>query len=56
MYRGFQANCLFFCAILTKPKSPRESIEKGSNLQFHENPSNGSHVVPRAKTKVLKDW
>jgi len=32
----------------------RQIFEKSSDTKFHENPSNGSRVVPRGRTDITK--
>ena len=36
----------YFCQILIKREFSGQSVEKYSNITFHENPSSGSRVVP----------
>jgi hypothetical protein len=39
-----------FCQILMKPEFSPQIFEESSDIKFHENPSSGSHVVPRGLT------
>jgi len=40
----------YSCQILVKLELSIQSLEKYSNMKFHENPSNGSPVVPCGQT------
>ena len=46
MYIGLHENCSLFCHILMKLEISQHIIEKYSNINFHENLSIGSQVVP----------
>ena len=41
---------LYACLILMKRDFARQFFEKYSNIQFNENPSSGSRVVPCGRT------
>ena len=43
-------NACFFCPILTKLEFSQRSLVKLPNIKFHENPINGSQVVPCGRT------
>jgi len=38
-----------------KIQIPRKTLEKYSNIKFHENPSSRSRVLPRGRTAVQAD-
>ena len=43
-----------FLSNLNKLEFSRQIFEKPSNIKFHENPSNGSRVVPRGQTDMTR--
>ena len=44
------SGCFYSSQILIKLKNSTHIFEKSSNITFHENPSNGSGVVPCGRT------
>jgi hypothetical protein len=43
-----------FLSNLNKLEFSRQIFKKPSNIKFHENPSNGSRVVPRGQTDMTR--
>jgi len=51
MYIGLHVKYFFFSLpILMKLEFSGQVFEESSNIKFHENPSNGSRVVPCGRT------
>jgi len=50
----FMLSTLYFCPILMKLELSEQIFEKSSNINFHENPSSGSRVVPYGPTDMTK--
>jgi hypothetical protein len=46
MYIGIDVKCPLFLSDFNETWISRQMFEKASNIKFHENPSNGSRVVP----------
>jgi hypothetical protein len=46
----FMWSTLYHCQILMELEFPRQNFEKYSNINFHENESRGSRVVPCGRT------
>jgi hypothetical protein len=44
----------YSCDILMKVKFSQQFFKKSSNIQFHENPSSGSTIVPCGWTDMMK--
>jgi len=54
MYTGLHVKQPLFLPILIKLKLSRQTFEKYSNIEFHENPSRGSRDVPCGRTDMTK--
>jgi hypothetical protein len=55
MYIGVHVKYRYSCQILKKFEFFRQSFEEYSNMNFHENPSSGSRVVPCGQTDRQTD-
>jgi hypothetical protein len=55
MYIGLHVKNSYSSKILIKIDFSRQIFEKYSNIEFHENPSNGIQVVPCGRTDRRHD-
>jgi len=55
MYIGLRVNILYSRYILMKLEFSRQIFEKFSNINFNNNPSSGSPVVPCGQTDGRRD-
>jgi len=55
MYIGLHVKYALFLSFLMKLEFSQQIFEKYSNITFHENPSNGSSVVPCGQTDGRTD-
>jgi len=46
------SSALYSCPVLMKLEFYRHFFEKYSNIEFHENPSSGSQIVPCGQADV----
>jgi len=54
-YIGCHVKYPYFCPVLIKIKFFGQIFDKYSNIEFHENPSGGSRVVPYGQTDGRTD-
>jgi hypothetical protein len=51
----FMDNIRYCCEILMELEFSQRTLEKYSNMKFHENPSSGSRVVPHGQTDMTSN-